>query len=126
MYSIGDRIKYIRTVILKDKTQSELAELLGVKGKAVVSHWESNTSIPEVYTLMKLADMAGVTIDWIMKGDKAPPGMVEEPAATEYKVRQLEQENNELKEENEILRSKLGTIASISQAVDQIKYKKRK
>jgi len=124
MDTIGDRIKHIRKVLLGNKSQSELAELLGLKGKTSVSHWESNVSTPEVYSLIKLADMAGVSIDWILKGG-GPPTAIAEPA-TEYRVKKLEKEVAEKEEEIENLRSQLGEVDTAIKVLYEMKQKRRK
>lgn len=51
-------------------TQLELAEKLHYSDKAV-SKWERGESIPEIATLVALADLFGVTLDELVRG-KAP------------------------------------------------------
>ena len=46
-------------------TQSELAEKLNYSDKAV-SKWERGESIPDVITLKAIADMFGVTVDYLI------------------------------------------------------------
>lgn len=46
-------------------TQLELAEKLNYSDKAI-SKWERGESIPDVITLKQLADMYGVTVDYIL------------------------------------------------------------
>lgn len=52
-------------------TQAELAEKLSYSDKAI-SKWERAESIPDIYILKKIADMFGVTVDWLIKdnGDR--------------------------------------------------------
>ena len=47
-------------------TQAELAERLNYSDKAI-SKWERAESIPDIYILKRLADMFGVTVDWLIK-----------------------------------------------------------
>lgn len=56
-------------------TQLELAERLNYSDKAV-SKWERGESIPDITVLMRIADMFGVSVDYLMK-DRS-----EEPAST--------------------------------------------
>ena len=56
-------------------TQLELAEKLNYSDKAV-SKWERGESIPDVITLKAIADMFGVTVDYLItehKEDEKPP-----------------------------------------------------
>lgn len=48
-------------------TQSDLAEKLGVSYQAV-SKWERGENLPDVYTLLNLADIYGITVDEILRG----------------------------------------------------------
>lgn len=54
----------------KRLTQSELAEKLGVTNKAV-SKWETGESYPETAQLVPLAAILGVTVDELLKGERA-------------------------------------------------------
>ncbi len=51
-------------------TQAELAEKINYSDKSV-SKWESGNGVPDVYTLIQLAELYGVTIDTLL-GDGAP------------------------------------------------------
>lgn len=48
-------------------TQAELAEKLGYSNKSV-SKWERGDGCPDVFTLMKIADIYGVTVDEMLRG----------------------------------------------------------
>ncbi len=63
----GEFLKSLR--IAKGLTQMELAEHLNVSNKTV-SKWESGVGIPEVTTLVILADFYDVTVDDILRGTK--------------------------------------------------------
>lgn len=63
----GEFLKSLR--IAKGLTQMELAEYLSVSNKTV-SKWESGVGIPEVTTLMMLADFYDITVDDILRGSK--------------------------------------------------------
>jgi len=49
-------------------TQAELAEKINYSDKSV-SKWESGNGIPDVYTLMQLAELYGVTLDAFVSDD---------------------------------------------------------
>ena len=59
-------------------TQQELAKELSVTA-AAVSKWERDQSLPDVYTLAKLADLFGMTLDELM-GKNSGQFMVSPPA----------------------------------------------
>lgn len=67
-HSIGKRIASLRK--LMGWTQVELAEKLSVSDKAV-SKWESETGFPEISQFPAMADLFGVTIDYLMTGKTA-------------------------------------------------------
>lgn len=46
-------------------SQTDLAARLGVK-PCTVSRWESGEKVPELTTLLKLADVFGVTLDYLL------------------------------------------------------------
>ena len=54
-------------------TQAQLGDALNYSDKSV-SKWERGESLPDVYVLKSIADMAGVTVDWLLEeheGDAA-------------------------------------------------------
>lgn len=59
-------------------TQAELAEMLNYSDKAV-SKWERGESLPDVMTLVLLAQQLGVTVNDLV-GDEVPVPAREEPA----------------------------------------------
>ncbi|MBQ5601335.1 MAG: helix-turn-helix domain-containing protein, partial [Clostridia bacterium] len=66
-YSIGKTIAALRK---KNKmTQSALAEQLGVSDKAV-SKWENGQGYPDIVLFPVLSEIFGVTIDYLMNGEK--------------------------------------------------------
>lgn len=68
--NFGLRIKHLR--LEKGLTQEELAGKLGLK-KSTISLYESNSRQPDYETLIKLADVFGVTIDGLFgRGDLFP------------------------------------------------------
>lgn len=63
----GEFLKSLR--ITKGLTQMELAEYLNVSNKTV-SKWENSVGIPEISTLVILADFYDVSVDDILRGTK--------------------------------------------------------
>jgi len=51
-------------------TQAELAEKLHYSDKAV-SKWERGESVPEIGTLLSIADLFGVSMDYLVRGREA-------------------------------------------------------
>lgn len=60
MQTIGEKISALRKQ--RKMTQDELAEKMGVSSQAV-SKWETNMSIPDLPSLINLADFFGITLD---------------------------------------------------------------
>lgn len=54
-------------------TQAELAEKINYSDKSI-SKWESGNGVPDIYTLMQLAELYGVTVDTLI-GDGMPVAM---------------------------------------------------
>ncbi len=72
-HSIGQTIAELRKE--KGWTQIELAEKLQVSDKAV-SKWEKDTGAPSVEFFPMLAELFGVSIDYIMTGRKPEPEII--------------------------------------------------
>ena len=66
-HSIGKTIAELRKA--KGWTQIELAEKLNVSDKAV-SKWEKDNGLPSIEFFPALADLFGVSIDYLMTGKK--------------------------------------------------------
>ncbi|MCM2292271.1 helix-turn-helix domain-containing protein [Allorhizobium sp. BGMRC 0089] len=64
----GQRIKEVRTDILKLKSQEELAQLLSTHGRPVtrgaVGNWERGAEV-SIESLSALCKLAGVNLDWL-------------------------------------------------------------
>lgn len=52
----------------KNLTQLELAKLLDMKNKQSISDWESGKSMPKTSTLIKIAEILDVSLDWLVFG----------------------------------------------------------
>lgn len=68
MASLGKRISESRK--RKNMTQDQMAAALGVSNQAV-SKWENDISCPDISILPELADFLGVSIDVLLRGERA-------------------------------------------------------
>lgn len=68
---LSRKIKEIRSSTLR-LTQSEFAKKLGFNRIATISDYEKGKRAPDITTLRKIADLGGVTIDWLTSGESTP------------------------------------------------------
>lgn len=93
---LGNRIQKLRRG--RGLSQETLAERLGVTRQAV-SKWETGESLPDVVRLAQLADLFGVSTDYLIRGvpaEDAPaaplaPAPQETPAASRSRTPRLAQ-----------------------------------
>ena len=86
---IADNIALLRKG--SGMTQIELAEKLNYSDKAI-SKWERGESVPDISVLKQIADMYGVTVDYLITpGHSAPPDTkeIEEREEKERKARRV-------------------------------------
>ena len=69
MANFAQRLKELRTI--RKLTQNRLAELLNVKPR-VYSRWETGDAVPHFDTIVRLADILGVTLDEMAGRTDAP------------------------------------------------------
>lgn len=62
----GDKLSRLRKE--NNYTQEQLAELLGVSRQAI-SKWESDTTYPETEKLIRLSDLFGCSLDYLLRDD---------------------------------------------------------
>ena len=67
--SLGETIYRLRTE--KNLSQGDLAERLEVSRQSV-SKWENDSAVPDLARLVKLSEVFGVSLDELVKGEKAP------------------------------------------------------
>ena len=67
---VAKNITALRTSM--NLTQAQLGERLNYSDKSV-SKWERGDSVPDVFVLKKIADMAGVTVDWMLEDHGGEP-----------------------------------------------------
>ena len=73
MANFAQQLKELRTT--RKLTQNRLAKLLNVKPR-VYSRWETGDAIPHFDTIVRLADILGVTLDEMAGRSDAPPQAV--------------------------------------------------
>ena len=65
---IADKIKNAR--MQKGYTQEEAAENL-VVSRQTISNWENGRSLPDIISIIKMSELYELSLDEMMKGDKA-------------------------------------------------------
>jgi phage repressor protein C with HTH and peptisase S24 domain len=82
----GARIKYVRTEILRLRSQEKFAELLTREGTPVtrgaVGNWELGQNIG-IDSMTAICKVAGVNLDWLAYNKGAPEGDIDEGQAPE-------------------------------------------
>ncbi len=70
MKTLGNKINELRKARMM--TQDELAEKLNVSPQAV-SKWENDLSVPDISTLVQLADLFGASLDYLLRDKEQAP-----------------------------------------------------
>lgn len=105
MESIGQRIRNLRE--MKNMTQTELSQSLGMKTYTTVSKWESDDNFPKGRDLKKLSELFGVSSDYLLglNTNKNVPSIetiynqLEKPRQTKvynFAEQQLEEQNSKV------------------------------
>ena len=99
----------------KDLTQAALAEQLGISDRAV-SKWETGRSLPDADNMLELSRILGVTVDELLKGEKADEGGFDQMADTINKLntKQHEEETNRMMLRHEVVIGLIGTVAFVA------------
>ena len=66
---LHEKIYYLRTK--NSLSQGDLAEILSVSRQSV-SKWETGASIPDLDKLIKMSDLFGVTMDFLVREGNEP------------------------------------------------------
>ena len=96
--SRGDQLKAVIAANISDlrrehhMTQLELAERLNYTDKAI-SKWERGESIPDILILKSIADLFGVTVDYLLE-ETHPEPPAPEPEPEEPAVNRMEAERS--------------------------------
>ncbi|MCC3375987.1 helix-turn-helix domain-containing protein [Cohnella sp. REN36] len=91
--NIGSRIALLREQ--RGWTQEQLSASLGIS-RAALSHYEKNRREPDTETLSKVADIFGVTLDYLVGRTHSPTATLDEDVR--HFVEQLELSDAELLE----------------------------
>lgn len=67
--NLGENIYRLRTE--RNLSQGDFADALEVSRQSV-SKWENNSAVPELEKLMKMAQLFGITLDELVKGEENP------------------------------------------------------
>ena len=68
-YGIGQRIRGLREQ--RGLTQAQLSEELGVVHREYIGYWETGARRPKAEMFLKMADLFGVSCDYLMRGVSA-------------------------------------------------------
>ncbi|MHA8104792.1 helix-turn-helix domain-containing protein [Aquirufa nivalisilvae] len=66
METFGERLQQARKK--KKLTQLELSKKVGMSSQRAVSMWENNNAKPEIDTLIQVAILLEVSVDWLLTG----------------------------------------------------------
>lgn len=109
MLILGEKIKKIRKGL--GYTQEEFANMLEVDSNSAVSNWELDKRNPDYKTLVKIAYVGRVSLDWLLTGEKKPDIVsdVKEsfPVTLEEVITLLKDQTALLKKENALLKQEL-------------------
>ena len=72
----------------REMTQFELAEKLNYSDKAI-SKWERGESVPDIVVLKQIADLFGVTVDWLLEEEHTKPKRSTEFLKNRFKNRSI-------------------------------------
>ena len=75
----GARLKEKRTELCL--SQEQLADSLGVT-RQTIANWEKGKTYPDIGSVIKLSDLYGMSLDWLLKGEKTQ--VAEEEVTEEY------------------------------------------
>ena len=65
---LGNRIRQLRAE--RGWSQRELARRIGAASKSVISYYELGERYPSYETLVRISDVFGVSIDFLLKGEQ--------------------------------------------------------
>lgn len=80
--NLGENIYRLRTE--KNMSQGDLADALEVSRQSV-SKWENNNAVPDLDKLVKMAELFGITLDQLVKGEP-PKESAQQNTATDVKA----------------------------------------
>jgi len=68
--TLGDKLSKLRKE--NNYTQEQLADILGVSRQAI-SKWESDTAFPETERLIRISELYGCSLDYLLKDEADIP-----------------------------------------------------
>lgn len=71
--NIGEKIYKLRTE--KNLSQGDLAEIVEVSRQSV-SKWENGAAVPDLDKIIRLAEVFGITVDELVKGESLPSAKI--------------------------------------------------
>lgn len=84
--NIGEKIKNAREE--KNLTQTEVSESLMVS-RQTISNWENGKSLPDILSVIRMSDLYQMSLDELLKGDKAMMEKFEKDAEIQKVYRKL-------------------------------------
>jgi transcriptional regulator with XRE-family HTH domain len=78
---LGNRLRQAREDA--NLSQIQVKEITKINNKTL-SNYENNVSSPDPFTLKLLADLYGVTTDWIISGKRPQPQILDTPLLTTH------------------------------------------
>ena len=84
--TLGEKLSKLRKE--NNFTQEQLAEILGVSRQAI-SKWESNISYPETEKLVRLGELYGCSMDYLLKDENKEPTSAPESKAITLNIANL-------------------------------------
>lgn len=118
--SLGEKIRELRRA--KDWSQGQFGIKIGIHEKNV-SRYENDKSVPSAAMLRKIADVLGVTIDYLLSTEDSTSN----PAATEIRDPELLAcflEADKLSDEDREVVKKMVHAFSVKNTVDNLARKK--
>lgn len=67
METIGNRIKLIRQDL--NLSQSKFAKRIGLQTPVAISKYELNQTTPDIYKVISICNISGVTFNWLLTGN---------------------------------------------------------
>ena len=119
--SFGENVGYFRRQL--NITQEELAEHLFVS-RQTVSRWETDSTFPDVETIIKLCDIFGCSMDTLVRGD-AQGVLLNSESGTEIrsaKTATIEEMKEELKRKRLLSERIIGAIAGTMALLTTLAY----
>ena len=104
MKTFGQRLQQARNK--KNMTQTVLANQIKVSSQKIISNWEKDVAKPEMDTLIIVAQILEVSIDWLLTGEEKERKVEGKISiAIEDFAEYMQLKNEKLKKENDSLKN---------------------